>query len=232
MPRLLVHVEGQTEETFVNELLGPHLVEIGFTSVSARLIGNAESRSKRGGGRAWGAVRDGIVHHLREDRTCIVTTMVDFYGLPADDDRGWPGRADANRRGNEGEKAAVVEEAVLQDVDRHFGHRFDARRFIPFIVMHEFEGLLFSDCAAFGRSLGRPALVAALQSIRDEFLTPEEINDSAETAPSKRVRNLFPEYEKVLSGVAAAQAIGLDRIRVDCPHFAEWLNKLEAAARG
>jgi hypothetical protein len=31
------------------------------------------------------------------------------------------------------------------------GQGFDARRFVPFVVVHEFEALLFSDCAAFSR---------------------------------------------------------------------------------
>ncbi|MDE2725572.1 MAG: hypothetical protein OXI59_19555 [Gemmatimonadota bacterium] len=37
MTRLLIHVEGETEETFVNEILGPHLYACGYTMVSARL---------------------------------------------------------------------------------------------------------------------------------------------------------------------------------------------------
>ena len=44
MTRLLVHVEGQTEEQFVNELLAPHLYFFGFTKISARLVGNARQR--------------------------------------------------------------------------------------------------------------------------------------------------------------------------------------------
>ena len=50
MKRLLVHVEGQTEETFVNELLAPHLLARGYSPVSARLMGNARLRERRGGG--------------------------------------------------------------------------------------------------------------------------------------------------------------------------------------
>lgn len=49
MSRLLVHVEGQTEEDFVNEVLGPHLWAYGYTQVSARLLGNARLRSRRAG---------------------------------------------------------------------------------------------------------------------------------------------------------------------------------------
>ncbi len=44
MTRLLVHVEGETEESFVNEILAPHLCSRGFSKVSARLIGNARQR--------------------------------------------------------------------------------------------------------------------------------------------------------------------------------------------
>jgi hypothetical protein len=39
MVRLLVHVEGETEETFSNEILRPYLLTAGYESVSARIIG-------------------------------------------------------------------------------------------------------------------------------------------------------------------------------------------------
>src|SRR5436309_12656505 len=57
MARLLVHVEGKTEETFVNQILGPHLYKHRYEIVSARLLGNARQRDRRGGIRAWSAVR-------------------------------------------------------------------------------------------------------------------------------------------------------------------------------
>jgi len=49
MPRLLIHVEGQTEEAFVNEVLGDHLLSVGYEYVAARIIGNARLRRRRGG---------------------------------------------------------------------------------------------------------------------------------------------------------------------------------------
>lgn len=58
MTRRLVHVEGLTEETFVNEALAPHLYRRGITRVSARLIGNARQRSHRGGIKPWTATRN------------------------------------------------------------------------------------------------------------------------------------------------------------------------------
>lgn len=91
MSRILVHVEGQTEEAFVNQVLAPHLYGVGYTSVGARLLGNARQRRRRGGGRSWEAMRKGILNHLQSDQAALSTTMVDYYGLP----RTWPGREGA-----------------------------------------------------------------------------------------------------------------------------------------
>ena len=117
---------------------------------------------------------------------------------------------------------------MLNDVAAAIGANFDRRRFIPFVVMHEFEALLFSDCAAFARGVGRPTLARSFQAIRDQFDNPEAINDSPITAPSKRVEQLIPGYQKPLFGNVAALEIGLNKIRDACPHFGSWLQKLEA----
>jgi len=227
MPRLLIHVEGETEESFVNEVLADHLRAGGYERVSARLVGNARLREKRGGIRAWSAVKKDILNHLKEDRHCIATTMVDYYGLPQTGDKAWPGRAEAGRAPF-AEKAERVEKALLADMAQEFGGDFEARRFVPFVVMHEFEGLLFSDCQAFGTGIGRADLIPSFQKIRSEFPTPEEINDSPITSPSKRVEDLVQGYEKPFLGTLAALTIGLEKIRGECPHFRDWLVRLTA----
>lgn len=229
MARLLAHVEGETEEEFVNEVLGSYLRARGYDSVRATKVGSARQRDHRGGTRAWSGVRKEIIRHLREDQGCIATTMVDYYGLPQTGDKAWPGRA---HRGASATaiKVAAVETALLADISAEMGGSFNARRFIPFVAMHEFEGLLFSDCAAFARGVGRPALQGKFQAIRDQFATPEDINDSPLTAPSKRIINLMPEYNKRLFGSLAALEIGLDKIRQACPHFHAWLARIETMA--
>ena len=174
-------------------------------------------------------MRGDIVNHLKEDRDCISTTMVDYYGLPQRDGA-WPGRAEAARQARQGSdrKAACVEAALLEDLIAEMGRSFNPRRFVPFVVMHEFEGLLFSDCAAFSRGIYRPDLESDLRKIRDQFASPEEIDDSPVTAPSKRIRALLPGYEKPLLGNLAVLEIGLPRIRSECPHFDAWLKQLES----
>jgi hypothetical protein len=227
MARLLIHLEGQTEEDFVNEVLRDYLLARGYDAVSARIVGNARLRQRRGGIRPWPSVRKDIINHLKEDPTCIATTLVDYYGLPQEGDGAWPGRKKASGLKSR-EKAASVETALLADVVAEMGKRFNPRRFVPFVVMHEFEGLLFSDCAGFSRGIGQLGLEAAFQAIRDQFPTPEDINDSPVTAPSKRVKDLVPGYEKPLLGSLAVLEIGLSSIRRECPHFDGWLVKLES----
>lgn len=229
MARLFVLVEGETEETFVNEVLAPHLYACGFTAVSARLMGNARLRSRRGGIRGWDEVQRDIVRYLRQDPGVIVTMMVDYYGLPVAKARAWPGRAHAAKLAF-ASKAAHVESKLAATVQKEMGSSWNVSRFVPFVVMHEFEGLLFSDCGQFAAGIGRPELQPQFQAIRDDFASPEEINDSPTTHPSQRVVQLMPDYQKPLYGNLAALEIGFDSIRSDCPHFAAWIKCLEALA--
>lgn len=223
MPRLLVHVEGRTEERFVNELLSGELIPFGFESVRARIIGRSHNRNRRGGIRPWGPVKGDILRHLDGDSGAVATMLVDYYALPRD----WPGRRTAEEKHGASGKAEHIEALLLEDLVQTTGNRFDARRFVPFIVMHEFEGLLFSNPEAFARSISRPDLTANFAAIRGEFESPEEINDSEHHAPSKRIRDVFPAYEKPRSGTLAAYEIGIETIRSQCPHFQDWLHKLE-----
>ncbi|MBB4394563.1 DUF4276 family protein [Bradyrhizobium sp. ERR14] len=227
MKRLLVHVEGQTEETFVNEVLYSHLSTHGYANVGARLIGNARLRVNRGGTKPWESVKREIVSHLKNDGACISTLMVDFYALPASAPGGWPGRAEANALGSVAEKAAIVQKSLLTEVKNEMGGGFDQSRFVPFVLMHEFEALLFSDCPKFAEGIGQTSLAPEFQLIRDAFVSPEEINDSPQTAPSKRIAKLFPQYEKILHGNLAILRIGLQTIKDECSNFRVWLETLE-----
>lgn len=228
MTRLLVHVEGQTEEDFVKEVLVPQLAGFGFSSVSARLVGNPRQRDRRGGIRAWPEVRKEILNHLREDGECLASTMVDYYALPQAGSKAWPGRAAAAGLAF-AEKATTVQQALLDDVCHQMGNSFNPNRFIPYVMIHEFEALLFSDCGAFAHAIGYPNLAPSFQAIRDDFECPEEINDSPVTAPAKRIEKLVPGYQKPFHGVLAVLEIGLPIIRSECPNFRGWLERLETS---
>ncbi len=117
------------------------------------------------------------------------------------------------------------------DVACAMGPRFDRRRFVPGVLMHEFEALLFSDCAVLAEAAGRSDLTPTFQSIRDLVGTPEEIDDAPESAPSKRILAVAPEYRKPVDGIRAARRMGLETIRANCPHFDCWMSRLEGVPR-
>ena len=151
--------------------------------------------------------------------------MVDYYGMPND----WPGRANPFTAAmSVSDRAEEIEDALLQDVRNEMGTSFNPNRFVPYVMMHEFEAMLFSDCDSFGHAIGRSDLIDDFQEIRDDFTSPEEIDDSPINAPSKRIIKLFPGYNKPVGGTVGVLGIGLDTIRSECQHFADWLRRLES----
>jgi hypothetical protein len=222
----MVHVEGETEETFVRELLAPHLQSCGYSAVVAKLLGNARNRSNRGGIRSWPSVRDDIIQRLNGDIGSYATTLVDYYGLPAGSGLGWPNRHVTATLPHQ-ERGILVEQGMEAIINSAFATTSRPTRFVGGVIMHEFEALLFSDCTAFAEGIGQPALAAAFQSVRDQFGTPEEINDSPLTAPSKRVTQLVSGYQKPIYGNVGALHIGLLKMRAECPHFNRWLTRIE-----
>jgi hypothetical protein len=151
---------------------------------------------------------------MQHDASVVVTTMVDYYGLPGNGDpaRAWPGRAAAGSLPF-ALKAAHVQQAVAADIGAAMGGSWNAQRFIPFVMIHEFESLLFSDCVRFASGIGRSDLYVSLQQIRDAFSSPVD---------------LMPGYQKPLFGILAALEIGFDSIRSACPHFEQWVRQLES----
>ena len=93
--------------------------------------------------------------------------------------------------------------------------------------MHEFEGLLFAETSAF-RSIADNATIIKLQEIKNGFGSPECINNSADTAPSKRIELLIPNYAKVINGTIISERIGIDAILSQCEHFRDWVTKIKA----
>jgi hypothetical protein len=58
---------------------------------------------------------------------------------------------------------------------------------------------------------------------------PEAIN--TDKGPSRHIKELAPSFKKRIDGPLLALDIGLAAIRGRCPHFNNWLTKLEALAR-
>lgn len=207
MIRVGIVVEGRTELEFVHQSLASHVVEYGAL-VTPVLIGRR--------GHAGGNV---TVERLASDMAAFsykfdaVTTLVDFYGFhcrPTDDVE------DLERQINNAYYR--MPHAALPD-DRVFSY----------VQRHEFEALLFSDVSAFARVLGiQRNPNAALAGVRAQFANPEDINDSPDAAPSKRIVHAIPRYRKVVDGARVAAEVGIEAMRRECPRFAAWLTRIES----
>ena len=221
MSRVLALVEGRTEQTFVRAVLAPDLGLKGvFLSASV-----AGKPGHKGGVRPWASVRREILAALKQDGRRYCTTMFDYYALPTD----WPGARDAKAKPFD-EAAAVIERAVHADICGELGDSFDQRRLIPYIQMHEFEALLFTDTQVLADVVQQPHLRNHFDKIVTDCGEPEAIDDNPETAPSKRILSAAPNYQKILQGAIAAKRIGLACMTEACPHFAEWVGRLETLA--
>lgn len=216
---LQVLCEGLTERNFVTTVLRPHLIQ---HRVYARAQGLDKTLTKSNGVVTHGTLRRNIKNELGRSREHQwVTTLIDLYALPRD----YPGWA---RVSNEsGVARANRIEAGMADA-------LPNPRFLPFLLVHEFEALVLVDVdripSAFpdGEAAGAPAVLR--QSIGN--LAPEEIDDGPESAPSKRIIAALPAYKdlKAIAGPEITAAIGMAALRAACPHFDQWVERLERLA--
>ena len=223
MARLYLFAEGQTEQTFADEVLGTHLSRHTIYLQHSVLIAHAKKKGKvhRGGGRKYLPMKNDILRFLAQEKAQDVffTTMIDLYAIPTD----FPGL-------DEAEKLRHVPIERIEFLEQRFAEDIGDSRFIPYIQLHEYEAYLFADPTCFEIFYDHHAdEIAALKAIADSYDTPELINDGQHTAPSKRIIAQFPDYDgaKPLVGPQVAELIGLDVIRNKCPHFSAWLSRLE-----
>jgi Domain of unknown function (DUF4276) len=149
--RLGISVEGQTEERFVKDLLAPHLAGFGVhaTPMIVATSRSAGGRKAKGGGINMDRIAGELGRLLQGYRDGFVTSLYDFYGFE-DRPRG----------------------TGVEDLEARIAARLGApRNLIPYVQLHEFEGLLLSD----------PATVA------DYFQAPE-LEERRSAAPARRSR--------------------------------------------
>ena len=215
MSRVYVVVEGQTEEAFVRELLVPHYARLDKYLIPIIV---STSPGHKGGVVRYAKVRPQIVRLCRQDAGAWVTTLFDLYALPAD----FPGKAapayPAHASGSA--KAQYLETQLRQDIAEP--------NFLPNLLVHEYEALLFTQPAQFEQWTSNETVPVTLAQAVAQAGSPEEVNDSPHTAPSKRILAVMPEYQKTFHGPLIACDIGLDALRQACPHFHAWLLAVEA----
>lgn len=204
MRRMIILCEGPTEETFINRILQKEFYTKNIFVTA----------SSFGGVSKYSIVKRQIQNLCKSDSSAIITTMLDYYGMPSET----PGIRNGVG-GNIYEKVCYAEQCIKEDIALN--------NFIPNLLLHEFEGLLFSKPECFAYCGITEQKIKELCEIRRQAETPEHINNSPETAPSKRILKIYPQYCKPIDGYNIALDIGIHRIRQECKHFDNWLKCLE-----
>ncbi|MCB9567334.1 MAG: DUF4276 family protein [Myxococcales bacterium] len=221
---LFIVVEGYSESGFFGPFLAEHLGTLGI-DLHVPVIG--KGKAKGGMLRSFSEVCRELGYFLADRRRPVVTTFFDYYGFPEATRLGWDFVAEAkSKSGVEGLEARLRESVLAASPDAD-------DRFIPYVQMHELEALYFAEPTVFAEVLETPALSGKLEKIALDSGGCEAINDSPTTAPSKRLEKMC-SYKKGRKAAGHAPRLGkrmaLDRVRLACPRFNEWLTRLEALA--
>jgi hypothetical protein len=182
MSRVKIIVEGATEESFIKNVFAPALAAANVF-VSPVIVGKP---GHKGGNVNYARVKKDILVQLKNDPTAYCSTMFDLYGLG----RGFPGTPySQNLRGSA--KAERVEVAILKDIHAEIpGLR--PGRFIPYVQVHEFEALLFSDTVTLSITLDRLGAEHRLAEVRNAADTPEDIDERPDTATVEAHSSYLP----------------------------------------
>lgn len=212
---LNILVEGQTEKEFVTNLIYPYLFKNGISNV--RTITIETSPGFKGGDVRYEArYKPNILRILRGREDLIVTSLIDYYRLRDD----FPNYEESRKLPKSEQRVAFIEQGCYEDIND--------QRFIPYIQLHEIEGLLFSASNGFKELF--PELPAAnkreLLETVEKYPNPELINDRPGFAPSNRLQRLIPDYRKPLYGSMIALENGFHVIMEKCPRFRSWVETL------
>ncbi len=173
MKNVYIYCEGQTEESFVNEVLYPYFLntEIYVTPIICTTKRTVKQKHK-GGVSDYNKIRNELTILCKQHKHEFVTTMFDYYAMP-------------NNTPGIGHVESDIYKRIEQ-IEQTINIDIGAPNLFFSFSLHEFEGLLFSNPKSFKLITGED-ITAKIQRIRNEFPTPEHINNSPETAPSKRL---------------------------------------------
>lgn len=223
MIEIIVFTEGPTEEQFIKRIIAP-MFRPNQIFIKPQTLNT--SQDAKGGAVNFDRLKFNARNTLRQKPDVILTTFIDLYGL----DTSFPNFNEAKQLTDVYARTSALETALHQAIIEHVG--CSPERFIPHIQPYEFEGLLFSDVDAL--VLTEPSwnnTLTKLQAVRASFASPEHINNSYETKPSKRLEDLLvPKYKKTRHGPLAAEKITLSTMEQECRHFHGWMEKLRTLA--
>lgn len=211
MKRIYVYCEGQTEEAFVKRLLYPYFIakDIYVIPIICRTKEGPQGIHK-GGIVNYNKVVKEVKRYCTQHPNETVTSFIDYYGL-----NNLPQIVVSSNKYN-----------LIENLESNFSNDVGCTNFIPYISLHEFESLLFSDPEQFNY-LSANAVIKFNEILAEFENNPEFVNNGKDTAPSKRILKEISNYGKILDGNRIAEHISLEGIRTRCCHFSRWIEKLE-----
>ncbi len=220
---VIVFAEGPSDEQFIKRVVAPTLRPLQIF-LKPQLLNT--SKNAKGGAISFDRLKINARNTLRQYPNATLTTFFDLYGLDTD----FPEFLSAKKSADVYARVKIMEEALHRAIIDHVDCR--SERFIAYLQPYEFEGLFFSDVNAVVHAEPDWAeQQAKLQKIRDAFASPEHINDSPETSPSKRLEKILqPKYKKTRHGPLIAEQVTLAAMERECVHFKKWLDRLRGLA--
>ncbi len=214
-----VLVEGQSEEKVIKNVIAPPLA---YQNIFLYPMTMPTSNKQKGGAVNFERLSRNIGLLLKQQQSSYITTFLDLYQL----DNSFPSFEESLNIVDTHQRVQFLEEKLQQEICKIIGCRKE--RFIAHIQPYELEALLFSDVSIYNQVVENwQNNINELQSVYDEFETPEHINNSFATAPSKRLEHILkPKYRKTRHAPLLAEKIGLAKIEKECLHFSAWLNKI------
>lgn len=220
MKRVHCIVEGQTEVKVFYSILAPYIL-----AKTGAYIEITPIKHSGGGIVKYSKLLPELRNHLA-DKEKILTTFFDYYGIL--DKHNYPKYKEAKLdQTNAKIGVGIMEQGLKEDLD---SKGINTKNFIPYIQLHEFEALLFSSDEGFEFQYDDERVIRELKAIAPRYETPEDINDSPVTAPSKRIISILEKYgekyEKVIDGDAISTIVGIETMIEKCPRFKAWVEKL------
>ncbi len=222
MKRIYVVTEGQSETNFVKKVLTPFFLPLNKNLIPTTVLTKVDEQKgkvHKGGMVNYAKARNTILKDLTYTKKddVFVTTMFDLYALPTDT----PGKNEANKISDPYQKVSCIEKAMFdfEKLTRPVYH--------PYIQLHEFEALLFSDLTFLANQYFEYNIQPLINCLAVKK-NPELINDGAATAPSKRILNCIPIYDKATDGVSVLGKIGINKLCQSCKHFSEWIEWMKS----
>lgn len=219
MKRLVIIAEGETEESFVNNILCPFFCSKGiYNSIQC-----FKTKHSHGGMSKYSYIKKDILNIIYE-KDVVVSMMIDFYRLPSD----FPGFNDLKVTQTHKEQANLLETRIKKDLEDSQNQLFD--NFIPYIQLHEFEALVFASISGIDSLFERSEMdYNGLMNVIQQYPNPEDINNHPDTAPSVRLKKLISGYNKVLHGIDIINTVGMAELLEKCPRFKTWIESMAEA---